>query len=194
MTNQKEIRKWDSRGAWVAQSVKPPTSAQVMISRWFRFVSLSPTWGSVLTVGSLLWILCPPLLSSPPPLARAHTHTPSLKNKQTKKKKMRFQMEMKILCKEIGKPTRHPFSSERQSLCWNQFCTDWVNTVFCPQLTGASPRCDLLLWDDVNTRGGWAGLFEDRLGPSLVFRGSAPSHVKHRKTQPIPRSRESVLL
>ena len=39
-----------SRGAWVAQSVKPPTSAQVMIS---QFVSSSLALGSVLTAQSL---------------------------------------------------------------------------------------------------------------------------------------------
>ena len=38
------------RGAWVAQSVERPASAQVMIS---RSVSLSPTLGSVLTAQSL---------------------------------------------------------------------------------------------------------------------------------------------
>ena len=38
------------RGAWVAQSVKGLTSAQVMIS---QFVSLSPASGSVLTAQSL---------------------------------------------------------------------------------------------------------------------------------------------
>ena len=38
------------RGAWGALSVKLPTSAQVMIS---RFVSWSPTSGSVLTAQSL---------------------------------------------------------------------------------------------------------------------------------------------
>ena len=38
------------RGAWVAQSVKRPTSAQVMIS---QLVSSSPTSGSVLTAQSL---------------------------------------------------------------------------------------------------------------------------------------------
>ena len=38
------------RGAWVAQSGERPTSAQVMIS---RFVSSSPTLGSVLTARSL---------------------------------------------------------------------------------------------------------------------------------------------
>ena len=37
-------------GAWVAQSVERPTSAQVMIS-WF--ISLSPALGSVLTAQSL---------------------------------------------------------------------------------------------------------------------------------------------
>ena len=40
-------RNW---GAWVAQSVKRPTSAQVMIS---RSMSLSPASGSVLTAQSL---------------------------------------------------------------------------------------------------------------------------------------------
>ena len=39
-----------SRGAWVAQSVKRPTLAQVMIS---QFVSSSPVSGSVLTAQSL---------------------------------------------------------------------------------------------------------------------------------------------
>ena len=38
------------RGAWVAQSVEQPTSAQVMIS---RFVRSSPASGSVLTAQSL---------------------------------------------------------------------------------------------------------------------------------------------
>ena len=38
------------RGAWVAQSVKRPTSAQVTIS---RSVSSSPSSGSVLTAQSL---------------------------------------------------------------------------------------------------------------------------------------------
>ena len=38
------------RGAWVAQSVKHPTLAQVMIS---RSVSSSPALGSVLTAQSL---------------------------------------------------------------------------------------------------------------------------------------------
>ena len=40
----------NSRGTWVAQSVKGPTSAQVMIS---QFMSSSPVSGSVLTAQSL---------------------------------------------------------------------------------------------------------------------------------------------
>ena len=40
-------------GAWVAQSVKRPTSAQVMISRSVRAVSSSPASGYVLTAQSL---------------------------------------------------------------------------------------------------------------------------------------------
>ena len=42
--------KWQAGGAWVAQLVKRPTSAQVMIS---RSVSSSPASGSVLTAQSL---------------------------------------------------------------------------------------------------------------------------------------------
>ena len=41
---------WRGQGTWVAQSVKCPTSAQVMIS---QFMSFSPTLGSVLTAQSL---------------------------------------------------------------------------------------------------------------------------------------------
>ena len=54
------------RGPWVAQSVKRPTSAQVMIS---QSVGSSPVSGSVLTA----WSLEPasdsvsPSLSAPPP-------------------------------------------------------------------------------------------------------------------------------
>ena len=44
------IKSKEARGAWVAQSVKRPTSAQVMIS-WT--VSSSPALGSVLTAQSL---------------------------------------------------------------------------------------------------------------------------------------------
>ena len=54
-------------GAWVAQSVKRPTSAQVMIS---RFVGSSPASGSVLTARSLELASdsVSPSLSAPPPL------------------------------------------------------------------------------------------------------------------------------
>ena len=54
-------------GAWVAQSVKHPTSAQVMIS-WL--VSSSPASGSVLIAKSLEPALdsVSPSLSAPPPL------------------------------------------------------------------------------------------------------------------------------
>ena len=48
--NHKRLLKTEYRGTWVAQSVKWPTSAQVMIS---RSVSSSPTLGSVLTARSL---------------------------------------------------------------------------------------------------------------------------------------------
>ena len=60
------LKRLSLRGAWVAQSVKRPTSAQVMI---LRFVGSSPALGSVLTAQSLepasdcvSLSLCPPLL------------------------------------------------------------------------------------------------------------------------------------
>ena len=57
-----------SGGAWVAQSVKRPTSAQVMIS---GSVSSSSASGSVLTAGSLepASVSVTPSLSAPPLLA-----------------------------------------------------------------------------------------------------------------------------
>ena len=58
-----DIRRWD---AWVAQSVKHPTSALVMIS---RSVSSGPMSGSVLTAQSLEPVSdsVSPSLSDPPP-------------------------------------------------------------------------------------------------------------------------------
>ena len=55
----------DLWGAWVAQLVKPPTLAQVMIS---RFVGSSPASGSVLTAQSLEPVSdsVSPSLSAPP--------------------------------------------------------------------------------------------------------------------------------
>ena len=57
----------EQRGAWVAQSVKRPTSAQVMIS---QSVSSSPASGSVLTAQSLEPVSdsVSPSLSDPPPV------------------------------------------------------------------------------------------------------------------------------
>ena len=55
------------RGTWVAQLVKHPTSAQVMIL-WL--VSLSSVWGSALTAWNLLGIL-PPSFSLPLPCLHA---------------------------------------------------------------------------------------------------------------------------
>ena len=52
-------------GAWVAQSVKPLNSAQVMIS---QFMGSSPAWGSVQTAQSLepASDSVSPFLSAPP--------------------------------------------------------------------------------------------------------------------------------
>ena len=63
---QCSLQKSSKWGAWVAQSVKPPTSAQVMIS---RSMSSNPTSGSVLTAQSLEPVSdsVSPSLSDPPP-------------------------------------------------------------------------------------------------------------------------------
>ena len=52
-------------GAWVAQSLECPTSAQVMIS---LFMGLSPASGSMLTAQSLEPDLVSPSFSAPTPL------------------------------------------------------------------------------------------------------------------------------
>ena len=72
----------------MVQSVKRPTSAQVMIS-WF--VSSSPASGSVLTAQSLEPALdsVSPSLSAPPLLAHAHSLSKVNKHlKKLKKKKV----------------------------------------------------------------------------------------------------------
>ena len=65
------------RGAWEAQSVECPTSAQVMIS---RFVSLSPMLGSVVTTWSLEPGFCVSL-SLWPSVTHTLSLSLSLKNK-----------------------------------------------------------------------------------------------------------------
>ena len=74
-------------GAWVAQSVKRLTSAQVMI---LRIMSLSPTLGSVLTAQSLepASDSVSPSLSAPCLLVLSLSLSLSLKNKQKLKKKI----------------------------------------------------------------------------------------------------------
>ena len=71
----------------MAQSVERLTSAQVMIS---RFVSLSPTLGSVLTAQSLepAWDSVPPSLSLPHPSVHSVSLCFSKKNKCPKLKKI----------------------------------------------------------------------------------------------------------
>ena len=75
--------------AWVAQSVKPPTLAQVMIS---RLVGSSSTSGSVLTAH----IQEPASDSVSPPLCPSPTHAQSLsvsKTKKHKKKKIQRRLD-----------------------------------------------------------------------------------------------------
>ena len=66
------------RGAWMAQSVRHPTSAQVTIS---RFVGSSPASGSVLTAQSLEPAADSDSPSLCPSSTHALTHSLSLKNK-----------------------------------------------------------------------------------------------------------------
>ena len=67
-------------GTWVVQSVKPLTSAQVMIS---RLMSLSPTWGSVMIAESLepASVSASPSLFAPPPLTFCLSHSLCFKSK-----------------------------------------------------------------------------------------------------------------
>ena len=71
---EKTDLKLKNGSTWVAQSVKHPTSAQVMTP---QFVSSSPTWGSVLTAQSLE----PALDSVSPSLSAPNSLTFCLKNK-----------------------------------------------------------------------------------------------------------------
>ena len=66
----------DFGGAWVAQSVKRPTSAQVRIS---RLVGSSPASGSVLTARSLEPVSDSVSPSLSLPLPHSHSVSPSLK-------------------------------------------------------------------------------------------------------------------
>ena len=74
------LRKYISRGTWVAQSVKHLTSAQVKIS---RSMSSSPALGSVLTAQSLepASDSVSPSLSAPPLLVFSLSLSLSLKKK-----------------------------------------------------------------------------------------------------------------
>ena len=74
----------EETGAWLAQSVKRPASAQITIS---RFVGSSPASGSVLTARSLepASRSASSALSAPPPLAHALF---SLSKINTKKKSL----------------------------------------------------------------------------------------------------------
>ena len=67
-------------GTWVAQLVKPLTSAQVIIS---KLVSLSPTSGSVLTAQSLEPASDSVSPSLSLPLTHSHSVSVSLKIKKT---------------------------------------------------------------------------------------------------------------
>ena len=77
---------WGMGGAWVAQLVKQPSSAQVMIS---QFMNSSPAWGSVLTAQSpepASDSVFPPL--STPPLLTLCVSV-SLNNRHTLKKNLK---------------------------------------------------------------------------------------------------------
>ena len=72
--NYTPIKKQSYWDAWVAQSVKHPALAQVMIS---RFMSSSPASGSLLAAWSPLQVLCPSLSLCPSP----YSHLLSLSQK-----------------------------------------------------------------------------------------------------------------
>ena len=102
---RKEKKNKRIRGAWVAQPVRHPTSALVMIS-WF--MRSSPTPGYVLTIWSLLGILSPPL-SLPLPCSL------SQKKKKTKQKKHK-----RIRGAWVAQSVRHP-TSALVTISWFEF-------------------------------------------------------------------------
>ena len=77
-------------GAWVAQSVKRPTPAQVMI---LHFLTSSPTLGSGLTAQSSEPVLVSvsPSLSAPPLLALSLSLS-EINNKTFKNRKLFFRL------------------------------------------------------------------------------------------------------
>ena len=77
--HQKRIK--SVRGAWVAQSVKHLTSAQVTIS---RFMSSSPASGSLLSPQSASDPLSVPFSLCPSPCLHTHPLSSFLKNKKIK--------------------------------------------------------------------------------------------------------------
>ena len=73
-----DFKTYERLGAWVAQSVKYPTVAQVIIS---QFVSSSLTSGPALTAQGLPLMLCVPLSAPPSHLPARHARTLTKINK-----------------------------------------------------------------------------------------------------------------
>ena len=67
----------------MAQLFESPTLAQVIIS---QFMSWSPTFSSLLSTQSLLWVLCPPLSLSLPNLCFPKNKKTFLKSDKKKKR------------------------------------------------------------------------------------------------------------
>ena len=119
-TGGKGHQKMPPRGTCVAQSVKPPTSAQGMIS---RFVGSSPTSGSVLTgsePGAHFGFCVSPSLSLP----RSHSVSVSqinIKKIKRKKKKSRHQEERGLRRGDLTVPSQ-PKCPSRVTCVWEPIC------------------------------------------------------------------------
>ena len=84
--NRITFKKVNFRGAWVAWSVKRPTSAQVMIS---QSVSSSPASGSVLTAQTGAYFgVCVSLFLCPSPVHAVSLTVSKIKKNKTLKKKI----------------------------------------------------------------------------------------------------------
>ena len=121
------LKKPEARSAWEAQSVKCPTSAQVMIS---RLVSSSPMSGSVLTAGSLEPASDSASLSLSLSLSLPSSHTHSLSQKQRN-------------IKNNNKKTQSPYIVWKPPLCLCELflgpmCSRTQQT-FVPGLLGTVP-------------------------------------------------------
>ena len=126
-------------GTWVAQSVKRPTLAQVLVS---RFVSLSPTWDSLLSAQSPLQILCP----VPPPPNRSLSKINIIKKRINENMDV-SDLELYVLNNKL------PWAGHKRDFFFQQmpinFLVQFLNQCFLHLMGVCSFSNQLLWWPDL---------------------------------------------